>query len=377
MPKRIGRNAACPCGGGLKFKNCCAKRAPPLIGRFTPEHLWTDPRSRRLVEAMRQPVRTHGQLVPSAEFQGYRFRAVGSRLYWRPPQETFHVFLLNLLKWTLGEAWHREQLRFPFDQRHQIHKWCEVTDEHWRSVVSNPRYRVGEMWEAEPTGDVQSLVTLAYDVFHLLHRRCLPNELLERLKIYSEFQGARYEIAVAATFVRAGYQIKFISDKARKHCEFIARDAGTSAEIAVEAKSRHRPGVLHEPGQVDELRALRGDVEGLINRALEKDPQDCAFMVFIDLNTPHVPGIPVQDRAWFYDVWDSMRSLPKPTTEHPDEFNAIFLTNFSYHWDGARRVSGSEYVSLLSLHPRHSLPEELVGRLVAAVDAYGSIPPDL
>lgn len=327
-----------------------------------------------MLKALRQSQVALGQLVPSVEFQGYRFRAVGSRLYWRPLQETFNEFLLNLLKWTIGEPWHKEQLKLPIEQRHQILKWCMAHDDLMRSVVGNPRYRDGEVWAAEATGHVQALMTLAYDVCHLLHNRSLPSDVLERLKSHVEFQGARYEIVVAAIFVRAGCRIEFISERAQKHCEFIARDLATGAEIAVEAKSRHRPGVLHQPGEVDELRALRGDVENLINRALEKDPQNSAFMVFIDLNAPHIPGIPVQERAWFYDVRGSLQSLPRPTSERPDDFNALFLTNYSYHWDETKRATGSENVSILSVSPRHRLPEELIGRIVAAVENYGRIP---
>lgn len=374
MGRKIGRNAPCPCRSGSKFKDCCGKGAPPPFPLSGPEKLRADPEFARVLQAIERAGEPRGQLVPSIEFKGYRVRAVRSRIYLRPLSETFHEFLINLLKRTLGEAWHKAQVKLPLEKRHQIHKWYKAFADLSRSVVGDPRHRDGGSWWAEPTGDTQALMALAYDLCHLLHRGGLPREILERLKSYGEFQSARYEIAVAATFVRAGCRIKFISEKARKHCEFIAEDPATGATIAVEAKSRHRPGVLHYPGEVEELKALRGDVEGLVNEALKKDPGDSAFMIFIDLNVPPVGRIPIQERPWFQDVWGSMQSLEAPTPENPAECNGIFLTNFSYHWQASKRASGGEHLWILPKYARHSVPEELVGRIVAAVQTYGSIP---
>ncbi len=190
----------------------------------------------------------------------------------------------------------------------------------------------------------------------------------------SEFQGARYEIAVAATFVRGGCRVKFISDKTRKHCEFVARDLATGATIAVEAKSRHRPGVLGFRGEVDEARAIRGDVEDLVDRALKQNPGDLPFMIFVDLNCPPVAGVPVEEQRWFEDIWDFMRSLPTPTPERPDEFNSIFLTNYSYHWLRTESALGGSYLAIHSRWPTHPLPVDVVGRIGMAVHNYGHIP---
>ena len=62
----------------------------------------------------------------------------------------------------------------------------------------------------------------------------------KRLGKREQFQGARYEIAVAAIFVRAGYKIEWLTDASRRLPEFIARRDGSDVEIAVEAKSRPR-----------------------------------------------------------------------------------------------------------------------------------------
>ncbi len=377
MAQKIGRNAPCPCGSSLKFKKCCGSREPPSIPSSDLQQLRQDPQFGAVLDEMNLAGNLQGQPELSIVHKRRRYRTVGSRRYPRPLKETFHEFLINLLKWTLGRKWHEEQLGFPPEERHQIFKWYKATADHTREVVENPLHRDGELYSFEPTGEVQALIVLAYDVFHLLHRSDLPNELLRRLRDKVGFQGARYEIAVAAIFVRACCEVKFIRDKSKKHCEFNAHDLTTGAMIAVEAKSRHRPGALDFPGQFDAVKAVRGDVEDKVNEALEQNPGDCPFMMFVDLNVPHDPGTPIQKRPWFKDVWAFMQSLTPPTVDNPDEFNTIYLTNFSYHWQGSQKASGGEYLFVHSSFPKYPLPTELVGRIAAAVAGYGSIPKEI
>ena len=81
----------------------------------------------------------------------------------------------------------------------------------------------------------------------------LPDSLIKRLKDFHKFQGARYEILVAAVFTRAGFDIEWIDDTkaSGKHPEFIATHKRTGRKIAVEAKSRRRPGIQEKlPGTV-------------------------------------------------------------------------------------------------------------------------------
>jgi hypothetical protein len=368
---KIGRNAPCRCGSGRKFKKCCLNRAvpPPRHGSLT------DPWALRIAESADRTGPQRGTLPPSVIHKGYRVRAVGHQLYFRRPAETFHEFILEHLKWQLGEAWYRDQVALPLERRHQILKWYRAHTDVTREAMAARGYRDGEAWVTGATGDVWALTTLARDVVHLRHHGPLPRRLMERLRSYDKFQGARYELAVAATFVRSGFVVEFIDEKARKHCEFIARLPGRlPVEIAVEAKSRHRPGVLHEAGAVDESRAVRGDVEHLIDHALEQDPGTRPFFVFIDLNVPLIPGIPVNERAWYHDVWEFMQSMQAPTADRPDSWTAIFLTNFAYHWFGSKPSSGGEYLYIASKYPRHPVPEDVMGRMVAGIASYGDVP---
>jgi hypothetical protein len=176
---------------------------------------------------------------------------------------------------------------------------------------------------------------LGFDLIHLRHQRALPHDLVHRLTSHREFQGARYEIAIAATFVRAGFKVDFIEDETRKHPEFVATDPALSVQIEVETKSRHRAGILHQPGALDEARALRGDVEGLVNEGLAQASGRRPFMLFVDVNVLPVPGIPFHERAWFQDVWASMQALSEPTAARPDGFNGLFFTSFPFHSEGS------------------------------------------
>ena len=278
---------------------------------------------------------------------------------------------------TLGKEWHDEQIKRPPDQRHQILKWFDAMHELLMRSGSDSGNREG-VRSARASGDAWALLTLAYDIFHLLHRGDLPGGLVDRLRKEDQFQGARYEVAVAAIFVRAGFEVKFVAaEGSKKRCDFIAHDPATGIDIAVEVKSRHRAGVLGQPGQIEEAKAVRGDVEGLINDALEQNPGNMPFMIFIDVNVPPVPGIPIQERAWFRDIWDSMQSVPAPAPTRPDEANALVFTNFAYHWDGSKPTSGTEYLYIASQHPKYPLTEALLGRIMAAVAAYGDVPVEM
>ncbi len=336
-----------------------------------------DPKAAALVAAVGRAGQQHGQLVPSIIHQGHRIRVVRNQIYRLRPTETFHEFLINIVKWIVGEPWYKDQLALPAAERHQALHWIVAQAERCRMYVGDDRFKDGDAYAIPPTGDELSLIALGYDLLHLQHRGDLPPPLVERLKNRAEFQGALYEIAIAATFVRAGLEIKFIHDKSKKHPEFLAHDRGTGIQIAVEAKSRRRPGVLHEPGEIDEVKALRGDVENLANEAFAQAPGGCPFMIFIDVNVPPVPGIPFHERAWFQDVWAAMQALQAPTPEKPADFNGLFLTTFPFHWEGVKPATFAEAVSMIPAYPRYPVPAEVMGRIVRAMQTYGTIPDEV
>src|SRR5437867_4686958 len=98
---KVGRNAPCPCGSGLKFKRCHYKprfELPYLLRQAKIEKA-LEQEARRLLEQrkaeeyQRQQQQGFGRPIISVEHQGYRFVAVGSRLLYSKTWKTFTDFL--------------------------------------------------------------------------------------------------------------------------------------------------------------------------------------------------------------------------------------------------------------------------------------------
>lgn len=87
------------------------------------------------------------------------------------------------------------------------------------------------IYSATAIGNLSALIALAYDVYTLRHAMALTpdDSIVKRLGNREQFQGVRYELAVAAMMVRAGYSIEWITDTSRKLPEFIARRDGSKS----------------------------------------------------------------------------------------------------------------------------------------------------
>ena len=223
-------------------------------------------------------------------YKGLMVWAIGDRVYYkRPPNETFHEFIIFILKDTLGQRWFDEQKMLFENDQHHIYK-CFAGFNKWRGKNALPENKIGEhMWRGRPDGWSEDLITLAFDVASLQHTGCLPVKLVERLRDRKQYQGARYEIEVAAIFTRLGFDITFIEAKRNgpKHCEFIAKNRANDLTVAIEVKSRHRAGILHESGLINDKKNLRGDVGRLLNQAMEKIEARCmSYIIFVDVNIP-------------------------------------------------------------------------------------------
>ena len=213
----------------------------------------------------------------------------------RPPQETKQESFVNLMAGviaeTLGGDWKSKQDALPEADRHPFALW---TDAAWDAMrrdhvkkASGVRDEGHGQYSADPTGDALALVTTAYDI-HTLHDVMAlrtGDPLLKRLGQRTEFQGARYELAAAA-ILRAGYRIEWLTDTTRPLPEFIARRDGSDVEIAVEAKSRTRPGLLGKEGERPDEETVKVDLGRLLRDALEKETDGRPYVVFLDLNLP-------------------------------------------------------------------------------------------
>src|SRR5438132_7174093 len=112
-PRNMPRNARCPCRSGKKFKKCCL----------------------RMLEDIAPLVRAHAEKTQRAQFEappsistmfkGKRVRALGSKVLFREPSETFHEFLIALLLSTLGKKWHDEQAQTAPALGHVVWGWIQ------------------------------------------------------------------------------------------------------------------------------------------------------------------------------------------------------------------------------------------------------------
>jgi hypothetical protein len=61
--------------------------------------------------------------IISADFQGYKFVASGDRINCSKKWKTFHDFLFDYLRLTVGNGWGAGELQKDPDDRHPIIKW--------------------------------------------------------------------------------------------------------------------------------------------------------------------------------------------------------------------------------------------------------------
>lgn len=306
---------------------------------------------------------------------GRRYRAVGDRLAIRPESETDHEFFIVVLCMILGNEWNETQGALSEDDRHIVHRWVEQ----WEALRRGEKEAIDKKQEGEhrftatATGELQALLCLAYDVYTLKHAISLPDALVSRLLHADQFQGARYELAVAAVFVRAGYALEWITANNRKLPEFIARHPQTGSEIAVEAKSRHRLGVLGRAGDTPDLESLKVDVAGLMRTALEKETDGRPFVICLDLNLPTVPDRTFEQ--WLPELHDNVLAQfgDERTGEH-DPYAAVFFTNYSWHWDGEQPAGSPMHFVVVSKKAVTPLPEKETVLLAEALFQYGDVP---
>ena len=117
---KIGRNEACPCGSGKKYKKCHldAPKVPP------PEFV-----REMMLDTQRRIEREKFSGPPSMKFPlgpDQVGRIIWNALHIRPKTETFHEFIINVLKWTVGPAWYEEQVGLSPEKRHVIAQWCNA-----------------------------------------------------------------------------------------------------------------------------------------------------------------------------------------------------------------------------------------------------------
>lgn len=222
----------------------------------------------------------------TAVVKGLRAVASYSTLLRLPETATYHDFLGLYIKHAIGEGWWLAEVGMPDDQAHQLIRWQRKVTQF---QVLHTR---GEGLQSAPgTGVIGHYYRLAFDLHTLHHQGLVQNRLIQRLKNKGNFQGARYEVAVCAAFVRAGFEISLVDEDNSPHrvCELVATHKRSSECYAVEAKSRHISGVLGHPKSGTRRSEKEPRVKSLIKDALKK-VVEYPRVICIDVNYPQPAG---------------------------------------------------------------------------------------
>lgn len=319
--------------------------------------------------------------VIHATFNGYKFVAVGEHLLHSNQWRTFIDFLNDYIKWVFTPAWGKFELTKPWDERHEIMKWYDGMCRHQHKQ----QFGDDGLYSTLPNGAMRAYLLLAYDLFTLQHHGALPQVLIDRLKDKREFQGARHELFAASACIRAGYQLEYEDerDSSRRHPEFIATHTTTGQRVAVEAKSRHRDGILGFSDKAHQQAGMsRAGIERLLKDAIGKlwsrdrrvrfvsDP----YVIFFDLNLPPFLGHVFQ-APWFREVADSTTGIGDAEGNH-DPFNLIVFSNQPDHYLHSDSLSpGGSSLSVLGRNPQSPAkhPEAILA-IHKAVNKYGTVP---
>lgn len=245
---------------------------------------------------------------------------------------TVHDFLLEFLKQRLGPVWGTEELAKPYPERHPVLQWHDHNST--RSRLLRKNIPDGITVPIHPTGPIAALYSLACDLFTIANNRLLDEKLLRRLRRNDLFQGARYELYTRAFFLRGGFGVELENedDRNESHCEFTASSKQSGKRFSVEAKSRHRAGLLGQSGVRESEESIRLDFSHLLSEALGKSAKHIRI-IFIDVNLPASdPMHPIPH--WFSQLERIVEKKERLTLEDGARLPPCYLviTNQPYHY---------------------------------------------
>lgn len=377
QPSILQLNDPCPCCSGLTFGNCCQSKSSYFhIGSASIPVI----QKQELPVSVQQVIQKDherrdkfGEVRPliHADWQGNKIIAVGNEVHWSKQWRYFTDFLQDYIKSVLTPEWGNSELAKPLAQRHPIIQWYGAM---CRFQQVQAQQEDGTICCA-PNGAMMAYLLVAYDLYVLRHHSSLQNAVVRRLKNPDQFQGARYELFVAATCIRARYRIDYEdeSDHSQKHVEFVAVHTETQDEINVEAKSRHRKGILGQPGQQTRGQP-RLTIGRLLNKALQKST-DKPLVVFIDVNVPPTMESPFE-KPWFRQLLETLDRTIGTDTRKRDPFNLIVFTNHPFHYaDDFEVAPKHETISVFGNNPVHSVSDQsIITSIHDAAMKYGTIP---
>lgn len=384
-PPKLGRNGPCSCGSGLKYKKCCLPKAKPPERQIMASRdgkIWKEAPPELREKAMRvfeekqykeqERVSRFGQIRPqiSVVHKGQRMVTVRNRIYYSDKWKFFPDFLRDYVPQVLGLEWCKAEAAKPEEERHPIITWRAQGARYMNAQPTQPDgSRV-----ALPCGALAAFTCFAYDLYVVDDNGGLDDEFLQRLKNRQLFQGARHELFAEATCYRAGFTVEHENEKdgTTRHAEFTVRHVSTGQLLSVEAKSRHRAGVLAMRGTPEDKPQLR--ITPLINDAVAKKPSH-ALVIFVDTNLPFKWAERVLGRQAGNTISRPLQiMLDRIKKQHndADPYCMIIFSNHPHHYAVRDLDPQQHLLSVLSQQPRaHMLS---LRSLFVAAGLYGNIP---
>lgn len=286
--KKIGRNEQCRCGSGEKFKRCCGRITSQLssvdepISKFA--HLaLQDAMNIRQASQDRHRL-NHGEVkeIISSRFRDFQIVASGSKIVYSRNWKVFPDFLNQHLHAILGKVWGEAQVKLPVEKQHPVAQWRTMI-----ALASVSESAVRNELQLSTRGAANAWFRLAYDLYLLEHNASLRSRLIDRIREQDHFQGARFELAVAAIMLTAGYELTFCKEQGPgQHPEFIATHRESKHVIAIEAKSRHRPGIMGYKPEEHPTSFTSFNVRSILRKAIKDIVEPYPLLIFIELNAP-------------------------------------------------------------------------------------------
>jgi len=319
----------------------------------------------------------HVQPQVSVPAFGKRMVAVKNKLFLQD-WKFFSDFLRDYVPFVFGDEWCKAELAKPLAERHPVTQWRTQG-----AVYMNAQPPQPDGSRAAPfSGALAAFTCFAYDLFVVDNNGELDDTLVQRLRNPELFQGARHELFAEATCLRAGCTVQHENEKdgTSRHAEFTVKHTATGQFLSIEAKSKHRPGVLGRPGKPADRPDLRfGE---LINDAVSKHPLH-PLVIFLDTNLPFKWAERLYSRQYGPALTAVMQPIPsramqtildrtKKEHNNVDPYCMMVFSNHPHHYAPDDLDPQKHLFSVLSEQPSASL--DALWSIHQAANLYGNIP---
>lgn len=276
---------------------------------------------------------------------------------WEVPSD----FLVSYLKSTLGNSWLEQELSKNSLEMHEVARW-------YTKGVPNIESDDGNRW-GKANGKALAILHLAYDLFVLESLDHLPDFILERLRNNENFNGARYELFVFATMVRAGFFLEYTDEKSGLNgrvTECIATHAESKEKVYVEAKTRNIKHVLGSKQGNSKKIKLYEKLKDAMGKKF-----DAPYFIFVDVNQPDIKI--EQGNREFNKINSEYSKLEK---YHKDRLpNLVCFTNIPFHYGVNDMTPKSNVIGFMTpKFPKFILKSKILDELRSSIDKYDFIP---